>query len=97
MQEMQRRAVARLARETHVRFVGLFLIAGLAIRLTRIADRKHDASDATRDVALKQETTAIGALDWHVVDASGTPDDTLRRSVCYLSEGRCEPDLDVEQ
>ena len=97
MQEMQRRAVARLARETHVRFVGLFLIAGLAIRLTRIADRKHDASDATRDVALKQETTAIGALDWHVVDASGTPDDMLRRSVCYLSEGKCEPDLDVEQ
>jgi len=67
-------------------FVGLFLTADLATRLARIERRKHDASDATRDGALKQQTSAIGAMDWHVIDASGTPDDTLHQSIPYLPE-----------
>jgi hypothetical protein len=84
MQEAQRTALFDLARERSVRFIGLFLTADLATRLARIAHRKNDASDATRDVALKQEATEIGAIDWNVVDASGTPDDTLRQSIAVL-------------
>jgi predicted kinase len=74
-----------LARKHNAGFVGLFLTADLATRLARIAQRKHDASDATRDVALKQEAATTGAIDWHMVDASGTPDDTLCRSMAWLS------------
>jgi uncharacterized protein len=80
MREEQRTALRRLAGQHDTRFVGLFLTANLATRLGRIAHRQNDASDATRDVALKQEAAAIGAMDWRVIDASGTPDDTLQRS-----------------
>ena len=86
MQEEERGELGDLVREKNVRFVGLFLTADLANRLARIEQRKQDASDATRDVALKQETFFIGAMDWHVIDASGTPDDTLRRSSPWISD-----------
>lgn len=85
MLENQRAGLAELARKHNAGFFGLFLTADLATRLARIAQRKHDASDATRDVALKQEAATTGAIDWHMVDASGTPDDTLRRSMAWLS------------
>jgi hypothetical protein len=84
MREEQRRALLRLTREHGISFLGLFLTADLATRLARIAHRRNDPSDATRDVALKQEATAIGSIDWNVVDASGTPDDTLRQSIAVL-------------
>ena len=86
LQEAERGELADLVCEQKVRFVGLFLTADLATRLARIEQRKHDASDATRDVALKQESYVIGAMNWHVIDASGTPDDTLRRSRGWLSD-----------
>ena len=81
LQEAQRAALPELARQHHRRFVGLFLTADLATRLSRIERRANDASDATRDVALQQEATALGTVNWHRVDASGTPEDTLQRSL----------------
>ena len=80
------RRLASLARKHGARFVGLFLTADLATRLARIEQRKNDASDATRDVVLMQETFAIGAVDWHMVDASGTPDQSLRSARVLLLE-----------
>ena len=82
--EAQRAALADWARQHPGRFVGLFLTADLATRLSRIERRKHDASDATREVALQQEATPLGAVSWHKVDASGTPEETLQRSVACL-------------
>ena len=67
MEETQRTALLDLARERSMRFVGLFLTANLATRLARIAHREHDASDATPDVALKQETFVIGDMDWSML------------------------------
>ena len=84
MEEKERAALGHLAHGQQTRFVGIFLTAGLSTRLARIAHRKSDASDATRDVALEQEAAAIGAIDWHVIDASGSPDDTLQRSMTCL-------------
>jgi predicted kinase len=78
LQEAERTEIAGRAAGWGVRFAGLFLTADLATRLARIARRTGDASDATGDVALKQETIAIGAVDWHIVDAAGTPEQTLR-------------------
>ena len=83
--DTQRAGLPDLARRHHARFVGLFLTADLATRVSRIARREHDASDATPDVAVRQEATAIGTVDWRMVDASGTPADTLQRSLACLS------------
>jgi aminoglycoside phosphotransferase family enzyme/predicted kinase len=89
LRESQRAAVSDLARRQCGRFVGLFLTADLATRLSRIERREHDASDATRDVALQQEDVEFGVVNWHRVDASGTPDDTLQRSIACLSSPGC--------
>jgi uncharacterized protein len=79
LQESERKELAKFAREKGTHFVGLFLTADLQARLARIERRTNDASDATRDIALKQEDFSVGAVDWHMIDAGGTPDDTLRR------------------
>jgi hypothetical protein len=89
----ERDAAACLAEDCRVGFVGLFLEASLDVRLARITNRRHDASDATREVAHQQESVATGIVDWRLVDASGTADATLRRAAAILSEGapRCGP------
>jgi predicted kinase len=84
LQEAERTEIAHLAATYGGRFVGLFLTADLATRLARIEQRKGDASDATRNVALKQETFAIGVVDWHMIDASGTPEQSLRSASASL-------------
>lgn len=86
LREAERTEIARRAAGWGFRFAGLFLTADLATRLARIAKRTGDASDATGDVALKQETFAIGAIDWHIVDAAGTPEQTLRNARASLFE-----------
>lgn len=87
LQEAERVEIASLAAKCGARFVGLFLTADLATRLARIEQRRDDASDATRDIALKQETFAIGAVNWHMIDASGTPDRSLRSARATLLAG----------
>ena len=87
LQESERAEITGLAVKHNARFVGLFLIADLATRLARIEQRKGDASDATRDIAMKQETFAIGDIAWHVVDASGTAADSLRQASALIPGG----------
>jgi hypothetical protein len=82
--DTERAQIAELAAKLGVGFVGLFLTADLATRLARIERRKDDASDATRSVALKQEAAALGVVDWHMIDASGTPDQSLRNARVFL-------------
>ncbi|HZQ13261.1 MAG TPA: AAA family ATPase [Pseudolabrys sp.] len=61
-------------------FAGLFLTAATALRLARVGGRSGDASDATAEVARAQEQYDLGALDWTLVDASATPQDTLEKA-----------------
>jgi predicted kinase len=84
--EAERAVPASLAHKLGVHFVGLFLTADLATRLARIEQRRGDASDATRDVVLMQEAFSIGAVNWHMVDASGIPDQSLHRARLLLLE-----------
>ncbi len=77
--EAERAAVRDAARRLNVRFVGLFLVTDLATRLSRVGRRERDASDATPDIAGLQENYNIGAVDWAVIDASGTPEQTLKQ------------------
>jgi aminoglycoside phosphotransferase family enzyme/predicted kinase len=83
--DAERSQVAAIARDLKLPFTGLFLTADLATRTRRIGSRVGDASDATSDLARQQEDYDIGSLDWTMVDASGTPDETLARSRAALA------------
>ena len=86
--ESERNAVRDAARGLNVRFTGLFLVADLATRLSRVGRRTHDASDATPEIAGLQETYNIGEVDWAVIDASGTLEQTVKQ--CQTRSARCE-------
>jgi aminoglycoside phosphotransferase family enzyme/predicted kinase len=80
----ERDELATEARDVNADFRPLFLDAKFAVRLKRIASRRHDASDANERVAAEQDTYDIGPLDWPVIDASDTPEQTLARSIVHL-------------
>jgi len=68
-------------------FRGLFLTADLDTRLARVGGRVFskakgigDASDADAKVARAQEDYDLGHLSWTQVDASGTPEETLKNA-----------------
>jgi uncharacterized protein len=88
--EAERNAIRDAARKLKIRFVGLFLVTDLATRLSRLGSRVSDASDATPELAGLQESYSIGAVDWAVVNASGTPEQTLKQ--CESRVGRYGPD-----
>ena len=85
---MQRAAICDAARKLSIGFVGLFLVTDLATRLNRVGHREADASDATPEIAGLQEKYNTGAVDWSVVDASGTPGQTLKQ--CQTRIAHCE-------
>jgi hypothetical protein len=85
LRETERQAIARVAHEREVAFRPIFLTADYAVRLARIASRRNDASDATRDVVMRQERADIGRLDWPTVDASGSPGQTLEQSISAIT------------
>jgi aminoglycoside phosphotransferase family enzyme/predicted kinase len=80
----ERAAIADIAKAGRVPFYGLFLAATLATRLARVGARTADASDADAAVAKRQESYALGPLDWIAIDASGTPAQTLARAEAAL-------------
>ncbi len=84
LKEDERNQLRPLAASCGVDFFGIFLVAETAVRLARIGARRNDASDATQDVALFQDSIDTGVVDWTLVDASGTPEETLERSVRCL-------------
>ena len=85
--ETERNAVRDAAHRLNVRFVGLFLVTDLATRLSRVDRRERDASDATPDIAGLQETYNIGPIDWAVIDASGTPEQSLKQCKSRITHG----------
>jgi aminoglycoside phosphotransferase family enzyme/predicted kinase len=87
LHEAERDELASEARKMAADFRPLFLDADLTVRLKRVGSRQNDASDANRDVATLQESYDLGRLDWPVVDASGTPVQTLQRSLALLLPG----------
>ena len=84
--EAERNAIRDAAHKLTIRFAGLFLVTDLATRQSRVGRREKDASDATPDIAGLQENYNIGPVDWAVIDASGTSEQTLQRSRIVLDE-----------
>jgi uncharacterized protein len=76
--EAERNAIRDAACRLNVRFAGLFLVAELATRQSRVGHRQRDASDATPEIAGLQEKYDVGKIDWAVIDASGTSERTLQ-------------------
>ena len=77
LREEERRAFAAVAEEAGVPFTGLWLDAPADAMRARIGARRADASDASADVLERQLQADPVALDWHRIDASGGPDQTL--------------------
>jgi uncharacterized protein len=77
--ETERIAIREAALKQNIRFVGFFLATDLATRQRRVRRREGDASDATPEIAGLQEQYDIGAVDWDIIDASGTPEQTLKQ------------------
>jgi uncharacterized protein len=77
--ESERAAINDVVRKLNIRFVGLFLVTDLATRLRRVALREKDASDATPALARVQDEYDLGGIDWTVIDASGLPEQTVKR------------------
>jgi hypothetical protein len=83
-QPEERAQIAAAARASRVPFRGLFLVAGLDVRVTRVGGRANDASDADVAIVREQETWERGPIDWTQVNASGELEPTLatvRRAV----------------
>jgi predicted kinase len=84
LREAERDELSAEATRIGVDFRPIFLTADRGVRLSRGASRKHDASDATPEIAAAQEDYDIGRLDWPLIDASGSPEQTLARSTNLL-------------
>jgi aminoglycoside phosphotransferase family enzyme/predicted kinase len=85
--ESERAGINDVAKRLSIRLVGLFLVTDLATRLARVSRRKNDASDATPEIARLQDKYDLGAIDWTVIDASGTPEQTLKRCQTHFANG----------
>jgi uncharacterized protein len=81
----ERAAMRAAADGIGAEFRGLFLVAELPIRLTRIRARSRDASDADAAIARAQESYAVGEMDFIEIDATGPPPETLAGAESALS------------
>jgi aminoglycoside phosphotransferase family enzyme/predicted kinase len=79
-----RAALREVARRRGARFTGLWLDAPSAVRQARVAARRHDASDATPEIAAAQDCDEIGALDWHRLDVSGPLEGVLEAALAAI-------------
>ena len=84
----ERRFVADVARQRGVRFEGLFLTAGVGTRMARAASRGPDASDANTQIIQAQEGYDLGSVEWRLIDASGTPEETLHQARQFVGDMR---------
>ncbi|MEO8070566.1 MAG: AAA family ATPase [Acidobacteriota bacterium] len=81
-----REALEQAAKAAGVAFVGLWLEASESDLVARAASREADASDADARVIRGQLAQDVGAITWHRIDASCTPEVVLRKALLILRE-----------
>jgi predicted kinase len=81
-----REAIERAATNASVPFVGFWLDAPESTLVERTAQRRNDPSDADANVIRMQRAQETGAIAWHRVDASITPDPVLQSATTHLQE-----------
>lgn len=67
----ERRAVEEIAEALGVQMKGIWLTAPKPLLKRRVAERKHDASDATPDVVEQQSHYDLGPMTWRRIDNEG--------------------------
>jgi len=78
----ERQALVDLARQYAVPFAGFWLEADVGDLKRRVAERRHDASDATPEVVERQAHRGSGLIDWCRIDSSGSKDATKQALQC---------------
>ncbi|BCH33314.1 hypothetical protein MesoLjLc_52440 [Mesorhizobium sp. L-8-10] len=71
--EKNRHLIGDAAGRLELPFVGIWLEAEPALLWRRVSERQGGPSDATIDILSRQLDRTSGAIDWHRVDASATP------------------------
>ncbi|MBI1243492.1 MAG: AAA family ATPase [Alphaproteobacteria bacterium] len=83
----ERLAAAEMASACGIRLDGLWLECPEEIRLSRVAARRGDASDADGDIVREQSARRCVAKEWQEIDASRMPSDTLDAARAWLRRG----------
>ena len=78
-------AIARVAQEAGVPFMGLWLDAPEHVLVARVSKRTHDASDADAGVVRRQLAASPQDVTWHRIDASWPPGAVLDRALKSLA------------
>lgn len=78
LDEKRRIEALALTSRNGVPFHGLWLKADAALLKSRLEARGEDASDATVAVMQSQLREDVGAMDWHVIEASLPMEDIIR-------------------
>jgi aminoglycoside phosphotransferase family enzyme/predicted kinase len=87
----ERNAIAAVAHDARVPFVGLWLEAPPEALAARIAARRDDASDATPAVLQQQLAYSLGHMAWHRIDAGGPVDIVVEAARQALAHAASEP------
>jgi aminoglycoside phosphotransferase family enzyme/predicted kinase len=83
-----REQMEQSATEHGVPFTGIWLSAPHATLEARLHARTNDVSDATRTVLQNQFQRDIGAINWHMVDASLSPDRVTESILALVGTAR---------
>jgi predicted kinase len=79
-----RAAIERAAAEAGVPFLGVWLDAPDATLISRIEQRRDDASDAGAEVVRLQRAQDLGAIRWHRLDASEQAGDVCQQALALV-------------
>ncbi len=76
-QDSERKGIEEIAQNLGIPFTGLWLTTSRDKMMSRVTERRGDASDATPDIVEKQLKQSTGPISWHSVDTSRSIAETL--------------------